>query len=99
MKSVLGVCMGGTNPPYSGGHTRRGCKGDPCVGTGDPLGRPYKDYHHEPEGNYMAQPKPAPRWIDQPAAADSYRSLFKWGDPNGFRHPNSGMYALVKEAL
>jgi alkyldihydroxyacetonephosphate synthase len=50
-------------------------------------------------GALMTQPKPAPHWIDQPAAADSYRSLFKWGDPKGFRHPNRGMYALVKEAF
>jgi alkyldihydroxyacetonephosphate synthase len=40
-----------------------------------------------------------PHWIEQPAPADSYRSLFKWGDPNGFRHPNRGMTALLKETF
>jgi alkyldihydroxyacetonephosphate synthase len=47
----------------------------------------------------MPQPKKFPHWIEQPAPADSYRSLFKWGDPNGFRHPNRGMYALLKETF
>ncbi len=44
-------------------------------------------------------PKNSPHWIEQPAPADSYRSLFKWGDPKGFRHPNSGLYALLKETF
>ncbi len=47
----------------------------------------------------MTEPQNSPHWIEQPAPADSYRSLFKWGDPKGFRHPNRGMYALIKETF
>jgi alkyldihydroxyacetonephosphate synthase len=38
-----------------------------------------------------------PPWIEQTASPNSYRSLFKWGDPDGFKHPNSGLYAMLKE--
>jgi alkyldihydroxyacetonephosphate synthase len=38
-------------------------------------------------------------WIERPPPPDSYRSLFKWGDPNGFRHPNRGMLAVLEETL
>src|SRR4030042_4090045 len=47
----------------------------------------------------MPQSNHSPNWIEQPAPPDSYRSLFKWGDPLGFRHPNRGMLALVKETF
>jgi hypothetical protein len=47
----------------------------------------------------MTRSQSTPHWIEQPAPPDSYRSLFKWGDPKGFRHPNRGMYALLKEAF
>lgn len=47
----------------------------------------------------MTQSKDTPDWIERAAPPDSYRSLFKWGDPNGFRHPNRGMFALLKETF
>jgi len=47
----------------------------------------------------MTRSKDTAHWIEQAAPPDSYRSLFKWGDPNGFRHPNRGMLALVKETF
>jgi alkyldihydroxyacetonephosphate synthase len=40
-----------------------------------------------------------PNWIERAAPPESYRSLFKWGDPNGFKHPNRGLYALLKETF
>src|SRR5512143_2640413 len=40
-----------------------------------------------------------PAWIEQAPAPESYRSLFKWGDPNAFKHPNRGLYALLKETF
>lgn len=40
-----------------------------------------------------------PNWIEQAAPPDSYRSLFKWGDPHGFKHPNRGLYTLLKETF
>ncbi len=40
-----------------------------------------------------------PNWIEQAPPPDSYRSLFKWGDPHGFKHPNRGMFKLMKETF
>ena len=40
-----------------------------------------------------------PRWCEEEAPQRSYRSLFKYGDPGGFKHPNPGMYRLVKETF
>jgi alkyldihydroxyacetonephosphate synthase len=38
-------------------------------------------------------------WIERAAAPNSYRSLFKWGDPDGYKHPNRGMLALLTEVF
>ena len=45
--------------------------------------------------------KPAfvPDWQKRPPAADTYRSVFKWGAPDGFKHPNAGLYRLVKSVF
>ena len=40
-----------------------------------------------------------PAWCEQEAPAGSWRSLFKYGDPKGFKHPNRGLYRLVKESF
>ncbi len=40
-----------------------------------------------------------PNWIENAPPPESYRSLFKWGDPRGFKHPNRGLYALMKETF
>ncbi len=40
-----------------------------------------------------------PDWIDEPPKKGSYRSIFKWGDPKGFKHPNKRLYDHLKEAL
>jgi alkyldihydroxyacetonephosphate synthase len=45
------------------------------------------------------KPRFKPNWNEQAATPDSYRSLIKWGDLKGFKHPNSGMYRLVKETF
>ncbi|MDD5493223.1 MAG: FAD-binding oxidoreductase [Dehalococcoidia bacterium] len=38
-----------------------------------------------------------PQWCEQVAPPRSFRSLFKYGDPAGFKHPNTGMYRLLKD--
>ncbi len=38
-----------------------------------------------------------PDWIEEAPKPGSYRSIFKWGDPNGFKHPNRRLYALMKK--
>ncbi len=38
-----------------------------------------------------------PKWIEQIASPSSYRSLFKWGEPDGYKHPNRGLYTMLKE--
>lgn len=37
-----------------------------------------------------------PAWCEQEAPPRSWRSLFKYGDPRGFKHPNRGLYELIK---
>ena len=38
-----------------------------------------------------------PKWLLTPAPADSYRSIFRWGDPNFFKYPKESLYTLMKE--
>ena len=40
-----------------------------------------------------------PQWCEQEAPPRSFRSLIKYGDPKGFKHPNRGLFRLVREAL
>ncbi len=38
-----------------------------------------------------------PDWTEQVAPENSWRSIFKWGAPNGFKHPSDNWYAMIKE--
>ncbi len=38
-----------------------------------------------------------PAWCEEAAPERSFRSLFKYGDPHGFKHPNRGLYKFMKE--
>ena len=40
-----------------------------------------------------------PQWCEKEAPVGSFRSLIKYGDPRGFKHPNPGMYHLLKETF
>ncbi len=40
-----------------------------------------------------------PPWLERAAPPRSYRSLYKWGDPAGFKHPNQGMYRMLKDVF
>ena len=40
-----------------------------------------------------------PDWIKEAPKKGSYRSIFKWGDPNGFKHPNKRLYSYIKDEL
>ncbi len=40
-----------------------------------------------------------PDWASTAPREGSYRSIFKWGDPDGFKHPNRRLFALLKEKL
>ncbi|HPH97648.1 MAG TPA: FAD-binding oxidoreductase [Anaerolineaceae bacterium] len=40
-----------------------------------------------------------PSWFEGQTPANSYRSLFKWGDPQQFKHPNHGLYAFMKQVF
>jgi len=40
-----------------------------------------------------------PDWSDRPPVPGSFRSIFKWGAPNGFKHPNARLFALLKKEL
>ncbi len=38
-----------------------------------------------------------PDWTEKAPKKGSYRSIFKWGSPDEFKHPNSAWYAMLKE--
>ena len=40
-----------------------------------------------------------PTWLDKPPLEGSYRSIFKWADPTGFKHPNDRLYAMIRDNL
>ncbi|NNF99126.1 MAG: FAD-binding oxidoreductase [Desulfobacteraceae bacterium] len=40
-----------------------------------------------------------PGWRRTTPIEGSYRSIFKWGAPDGFKHPNDKLYSFLKEAL
>lgn len=40
-----------------------------------------------------------PQWRTTPPETGSWRSIFKWGAPDGFKHPNAKLYALLKETF
>jgi alkyldihydroxyacetonephosphate synthase len=40
-----------------------------------------------------------PEWFEGALPERSYRSAFKWGAPDGFKHPNPRLYALMKDVF
>ncbi len=40
-----------------------------------------------------------PNWLRTPAPEGSYRSIFRWGDPNFFKYPKESLYNLMKETF
>lgn len=38
-----------------------------------------------------------PDWTEEAAEEGSYRSIFKWGAPDSFKHPNRRLYAMMKK--
>ncbi len=40
-----------------------------------------------------------PDWRKTPPEPLSFRSIFKWGAPDGFKHPNHGLYELLKSTF
>ena len=43
--------------------------------------------------------KVTPNWYSDPTPAGTWRSLFKWGDPAAFKHPNSGLVRLIMDTF
>ena len=43
--------------------------------------------------------KVIPNWYSEPTPPGTWRSLFKWGDPADFKHPNSGLVRLVVDTF
>ena len=40
-----------------------------------------------------------PQWFEGALPARSYRSAFKWGAPEAYKHPNPRLYALMKDTF
>lgn len=45
--------------------------------------KPYKDFE--------------PKWVKEAAPANSYRSIFRWGDPDFVKYPKESLYKMMKE--
>lgn len=43
--------------------------------------------------------KVIPNWYSDPTPTGTWRSLFKWGDPAAFKHPNSGLVRLIMDTF
>ena len=37
-----------------------------------------------------------PQWTEEAPKPGTYRSIFKWGAPNVFKHPNTRLYSMLK---
>ncbi len=40
-----------------------------------------------------------PRWIETPPSPGTFRSIFKWGAPEAFKHPSDGFLQVIQTAL
>lgn len=40
-----------------------------------------------------------PNWLRKPAPEGSYRSIFRWGDPEFFKFPKESLYKMMKETF
>ena len=40
-----------------------------------------------------------PDWSEEAPQEQSYRSIFKWGSPTAFKHPNVRLYQMLKQRL
>lgn len=40
-----------------------------------------------------------PKWLLTPAPEGSYRSIFRWGDPEFFKYPKESLYKLMKDTF
>ena len=40
-----------------------------------------------------------PKWLNEPFGKNSYRSIFKWGDPARIKAPKENLYQLIKETF
>ncbi len=45
----------------------------------------------------MAKKQFEPNWRETPPAPRSFRSIFKWGDPQAYKHPNKKLFKEIKE--
>ncbi|HBI56713.1 MAG TPA: FAD-binding oxidoreductase, partial [Firmicutes bacterium] len=47
----------------------------------------------------MAETEFYPDWYEKVPPSKSFRSIFKWGYPDVFKHPNKRLYAMMKDAF
>lgn len=40
-----------------------------------------------------------PNWVKEAAPGNSYRSIFRWGDPNYVKYPKETLYKMMKETF
>ncbi|MBF0099993.1 MAG: FAD-binding oxidoreductase [Desulfobacterales bacterium] len=47
----------------------------------------------------MSSGKKFPDWTEDSPKKGSYRSIFKWGAPDKYKHPNHRLYAMMKDVF
>jgi alkyldihydroxyacetonephosphate synthase len=47
----------------------------------------------------MAERAFMPEWFEGELPERSFRSILKWGDPRAYKHPNRGLYGLMKSTF
>ena len=47
----------------------------------------------------MTKDSNTPNWYEGPIPPNSFRSIFRWGAPDQYKHPNTGLVALMKDRL
>ena len=40
-----------------------------------------------------------PKWVKEPAPSNSYRSIFRWGDPEFVKYPKESLYKMMKQTF
>ncbi|MBM3137456.1 MAG: FAD-binding oxidoreductase, partial [Chloroflexi bacterium] len=52
------------------------------------------------KGGFMVSKQSfVPDWYEGGTPKGTYRALFRWHDPNVFKHPNSGFYTLLRDSF
>jgi len=67
------------------------------IGTAGKMPAPQKEFGQHAQEKKMTTKKFKPDWTEQAPAPGSYRSIFKLGKPNQFKHPRPELIKMIQE--